>query len=112
MKLKTTEELILDFIERYDAFDFKIEIEHRDIDGIYKMLWFTVTAEITNNDPKHQYEHYIPVKGESYTLDNAIGELNSNARSYKAPKMWPKRIKVNLKDFQDIDNVVMYKEKP
>ena len=108
MILKTTEELITDFLERYEAFDFTIDIEHRPIDDNYFMLWYIVKAIIQTES--NGYINHIDVQGESYSLDNAIGELNSNASHYRSPKIWPKRVKVSLKGYEDIDNIVMYKK--
>jgi len=108
---KTTEELILDFCERYDAFDFSVEIDRRKIDDDHSLLWFIVTAEITKENLEHGFEHFIPVRGESYTLDNAIGQIVQNATSYKKPNMWPRRQKATLPDFDGM-NIVSYKQKP
>jgi hypothetical protein len=108
MTTKTTEELIVDFVDRFDAFDIAIEVEKRQIDGIHTMLWFIITAMITKEG---HYESYIPVQGESYTLDNAIGEIIRVATTYQKPNMWPRRIKVELPGYETLDNVFVYKEK-
>ena len=52
MKQKTTEELILDTLERFNLDNVSIKYEKREIDDYHTLLWFIVSAEINQENKK------------------------------------------------------------
>lgn len=109
MKHKSTEELLLDFFDRFEACDFALEIDKREInkdDNLF-VLWFKVQAKIY----LPEYSLQQVVYGESYTFDKAIGQMSQNAMQLRKPKIWPRRELVVEHQFSDMENIVKYNEK-
>jgi hypothetical protein len=97
-----------DFTEKYNSSSIDVEIQKRKIDLKHFLLWFIATSTIPiGTDEKER----IQIHGESYTLNNAIGELTKVANTYTKPKIWPRRIKSSLEGYETMDNIVYYKEK-
>jgi|GEM_PF-4262994 len=113
MVKKNTEQLILDFIDRFSPVDgVNVSYEKRKIIDTHVLIWFKLTAEI-HNENLPDYDANNPVKtivqGESYTLDKALAELTKNAMFYKKPNTTIRRVHLENHSYEGMENIVEYK---
>ena len=97
---KNTEQLILDFSDRFGENNISISIERRLIDKSANtyVLWFIANSTIWNTT------------GESYTLDKAIGELTRNVMKITKPNNSNRRILIENHPYEGMENIVEYRE--